>query len=111
MRSSALLGGYLSHAVPVSEHSANGFTISPGAVGECCDADCVVPTASVEIIVGSSSSLETAIYPSLSNVLACAGLPAPDDRVLDFSEDESSFSGLVDENVHARTTTNVVKDA
>ena len=70
-----------------------------------------MPTASVEIIVGSSSSHETSIYPSLTNVLAFAGLPAHDDRVLDFSEDESSFLGLVDADVHAGTTTNVVQDA
>ena len=31
--------------------------------------------------------------------------------MLDFSEDESSFLGLVDANVHAGTTTNVSKDA
>ena len=80
-------------------------------MGEFWDADCFVPTASVEIIVGSSSSLETSIYPSLTNVLACAGLPAHDDWLLDFSEDESLFSGLVDANVHAGTTDNVVKDA
>ena len=103
--------GSLSRAVPVSEYPANHFMISPSPVAECCDADCVVPTASVEIIVGSSSSHETLIYPSLTNVLACAGLPAHDDQVLDFSEDESSFLGLVDADVHAGTTTNVVKDA
>ena len=85
--------------------------ISPSPVAECCDAGCVVPTVSVEIIVGSSFSHETSIYPSLTNVLACAGLPAHDDRVLDFSEDESSLLGLVDEDVHAGTTTNVSKDA
>ena len=103
--------GSLSRAVPVSEYPANQFMISPSPVAECCDADCVVPTASVEIIVGFSSSHETLIYPSLTNVLTCAGLPAHDDRVLDFSEDESSFLGLVDADVHAGTTTNVVKDA
>ena len=84
--------------------------ISPSLVGECCDANCNVPTASVEIIVGSLSSLETSIYPSLTNVLACAGLPAHDDQVVDLSDDESSFLGLVDADVHAGTTTNVSKD-
>ena len=103
--------GYLSRAVPFSEYLANQFMISPSPVAECCDADYVVPTASVEIIVGSSSSHETSIYSSLTNVLACAGLPAHDDRELDFSEDESSFLGLVDVDVHAGTTTNVSKDA
>ena len=103
--------GSLSRAVPVSKYPANQFVISPSPVAECCDADCVVPNASVKIIVGSSSSHETSIYPSLTNVLAFAGLPAHDDRVLDFSEDESSFLGLVDADVHVGTTTNVVKDA
>ena len=103
--------GSLFRAVPVSEYPANQFMISSSPVAECCDADCVVPTALVKIIVGSSSSHETLIYPSLTNVLACAGLPAHDDRVLDFSEDESSFLGLVNADVHAGTTTNVVKDA
>ena len=101
----------LSRAGPVNEYTADGFSISLGPVGECCDADCVVPNTLVEIIVGSSSSLETSIYLSLMNVLACADLPAHDDRVLDFSEDESSFLGLVDADVQARTTTNVSKDA
>ena len=70
-----------------------------------------MPTTSVENIVESSSSPETSIYPGLTNVLACADLPAHDDRVLDFSEDESSFLGLVDADVLAGTTTNVSKDA
>ena len=61
--------GSLSRAGPVNEYPADGFSISPGPVGECCDADCVVPIASVEIIIGSSSSLETSIYTSSINVL------------------------------------------
>ena len=54
--------GPLSRAGPVNEYPADGFSISFGPVGECCDADCVVPTTSMEIIVGSSSSFETSIY-------------------------------------------------
>ena len=103
--------GSLSRTGPVSEYPVNEFSISPGLVGECCDADCVVPTASVEIIVGSPSSLETSIYPILTNVLACAGLLAHDDLVLNFSEDKSSFLDLVDADVHAGTTANVSKEA
>ena len=101
----------LSRAGPVNEYPADGFSISPSPVGECCDVACVVTITSVENIVGSLSSLETSIYPSLTNVLACADLPVHNDRVLDFLEDESSFLGLVDEDVHAGTTTNVSKDA
>ena len=70
-----------------------------------------MPTTSVEINVGSSSWLETSVYPSSINVLACADLPAHDDRVLDFSKDKSSFLGPVDADVHAGTITNVSKDA
>ena len=103
--------GSLSRAGLVNEYPADGFSIPPGPVGECCDADSVVPTTSVENIVGYSFSLETSIYPSLTNVLACADLPAHDDRVLDFSEDMFSFLGLVDADVRAGTTTNVTKDA
>ena len=70
-----------------------------------------MPTTSVENIFGSASSLETSIYSSLTNVLPCADLPAHDNRVLDFSEDDSSFLGLVDADMHAGTTSNVSKDA
>ena len=101
----------LSRAGPANEYPADGFSISPGPFGECCDVDCDVPTTSVENIVGSSSSFETSINPSFTNVLACADLSAHDDRVLDFSKDDSSFLGIVDANVHAGTTINVVKDA
>ena len=76
-----------------------------------CNTDCVVHTASIEIIAGSSSSLETSIYPSLTNALANAGLPTPDDRVLDFSEDKSLSLDLVDADVHAETTFSDSKDA
>ena len=72
---------------------------------------CVVPTTSVEISVGSPSSIEISNDPSLTNIFACPDLPANDDQVLDFSEDKSSFLGLVVANVHAGTTTNVSKDA
>ena len=73
-----------------------------------------MPTTSVEIIAGSSSSRETLIYPSLTNALAFTGLHITYfilDRVLDVSEDEFSFLGLVDADAHAGTTINVSKDA
>ena len=70
---------------------------------DCCVVNCVKPTTSVEITLGSSS-LKTSIYPGLTNAFACANLPIHDDRVFDFSEDKSSSLGLVDADMHVGTT-------
>ena len=106
---------------------------------ECCVVDCVMPTTSVEITLGFSS-LETSIYPGLTNaglpihadrksalvfaglrwsglrwsmlvgIHVCAGLHIHDGRVFDFLEDKSSSFGLIDADMHVGITTNVTMD-